>query len=63
LSRALLWRCAGCHDHQEHRRCSPFLASSSAAGSSYNSNNSSNSVWERERKRRPHPRVCVVRQQ
>ncbi len=42
LSRALLWRCVGCHGHQEHRRCSPFLASSSA-GSSYNSSNSSNS--------------------
>ena len=43
LSRALLWRCVGCHGHQEHRRCSPFLASSSAGSNSSRNSKSSNS--------------------
>lgn len=59
-ARALLWRCVGCHKHQEHRRYSPFLASSSIAGSnSSHININSDWEWNREREKHPHPRVCL----
>ena len=54
-------RCAGCHSHQEHRCCSPLLASSSSAAAAGCSHNSSNRDWEgkREREKETPSSACI----